>query len=65
MRIAVIGGGYIGIETACMMRRAGCEVSLVEFMEQIMPTTLDTEFSKIVLCKMATEGIVVRLDIPV
>ena len=35
-KISVIGGGFIGVETAENLREAGCEVTLIEAMNQIM-----------------------------
>jgi len=44
-RITVVGAGYIGVEVASMMRRTGYDVTLVEMMEEVLPRTLDPEFS--------------------
>ncbi len=35
-RVVVIGGGYIGLETAATARKAGCTVTVVEMADRIM-----------------------------
>lgn len=34
--VAVIGGGYIGMETAASLRKMGCEVTVFEFLDRVM-----------------------------
>lgn len=36
--LIVVGGGYIGLEMASVWRRLGSEVTVVEFMDRIVPT---------------------------
>jgi dihydrolipoamide dehydrogenase len=38
-KILVVGGGYIGLEIACMYQRLGSEVAIVELTEQLLPGT--------------------------
>jgi len=61
MRVVVVGGGYIGVEVACMMRRAGHPVELVELMDCLMPTTLDREFCAAAREQMEAGGVAVHL----
>ncbi|SPF78418.1 Nitrite reductase [NAD(P)H] [Pseudoprimorskyibacter insulae] len=42
-RIAVIGGGLLGLEAARGMRRRGCDVTLIEHESHLMPRQLDLE----------------------
>ncbi|MDD4368499.1 MAG: FAD-dependent oxidoreductase [Oscillospiraceae bacterium] len=44
-RVAVIGGGFIGLETAENLREAGLEVSIIEMMDQVM-APLDFEMAQ-------------------
>ncbi|NJP41126.1 FAD-dependent oxidoreductase [Oscillospiraceae bacterium HV4-5-C5C] len=44
-RAAVIGGGFIGLETAENLREAGLEVSIIEMMDQVM-APLDFEMAQ-------------------
>ncbi len=36
-RLAVIGGGYIGLEMGMMFRKLGSEVTVIEMQDQVMP----------------------------
>ncbi len=44
-RLVVIGGGYIGLEIACMYQNLGTEVEVVEMMPQLL-TGMDKELTK-------------------
>ena len=44
-RMVVIGGGYIGLEMGAVWRRLGAEVTVVEFLDRILPG-MDGEISK-------------------
>jgi len=63
MPTVVIGGGYIGIETACMMRQAGHQVTLVELLDRVMPRSLDAEFSGLAQERLAAHGVALRLGV--
>lgn len=56
----VVGGGFIGLETAENLRGRGMEVTLVEFMPQILPT-LDREMTAPLAAEMARLGITLEL----
>lgn len=38
-KMLVVGGGYIGLEIACMYQRLGSQVVVVELMDQLLPGT--------------------------
>lgn len=42
----VIGGGFMGIETATMLRKRGIEVTVVELLPSILSRMLDTDVSR-------------------
>lgn len=42
-RLVVIGGGYIGLETATFLRAFGSEVTVLEMMDQVLPG-MDPDF---------------------
>ncbi|MEX0966112.1 MAG: dihydrolipoyl dehydrogenase [Bacteroidia bacterium] len=44
-KLLVIGGGYIGCEMAAVYNRIGSEVTIVEFMDKIIPN-MDSDLSK-------------------
>jgi len=45
-RVLIIGGGYIGVEMADELIKAGKSVILVEMMDRLLPATMDREFGK-------------------
>jgi NADPH-dependent 2,4-dienoyl-CoA reductase/sulfur reductase-like enzyme/peroxiredoxin family protein/TusA-related sulfurtransferase/rhodanese-related sulfurtransferase len=61
---AVIGGGFIGLETAENLRRAGLDVTLIEGSPQVMPP-LDGEMAKLVQQNILEHGVHLILDDPV
>jgi len=50
-KTVVIGGGYIGVEVAVVLREMGFEVTIVEMLPQILMQTCEPEFSEF-LCKI-------------
>ncbi len=59
-RIAVVGGGYIGLELGSVWRRLGAEVTVIEFMERIVPT-MDAEIAKAFERILRKQGLKFRL----
>ncbi|MBQ3612092.1 MAG: dihydrolipoyl dehydrogenase [Firmicutes bacterium] len=55
-KVAVIGGGVIGIELAYFLAKAGAEVFVVEFMDKILPN-IDVEIAAIAEKYLKKEGI--------
>ena len=43
--LLVIGGGYIGLELGIVYRHLGCDVTVVEFLDRVLPN-MDPELSK-------------------
>lgn len=58
-RVAVVGGGFIGIEVAEALRHRGFAVSLIEFAPQVMPN-LDVEFSNLARRELEAQGVEVK-----
>ncbi len=54
--VAVVGGGFIGIEVAEALRHKSFEVTLVEFAPGVMPN-LDPEFSNLARRELEAHGI--------
>lgn len=54
--VVVIGGGFIGVETAENLKMRGLNVSLVEFAPQIL-TTLDLDMVQILHKEMVDQGV--------
>jgi dihydrolipoamide dehydrogenase len=58
--LVVIGGGYIGLELGSVWRRLGAEVTVVEFLDRIIPN-MDGEISKSFERLLARQGMKFRL----
>ena len=59
--LVVIGGSYIGLEFAQMYRRFGCEVTVVEMADRLIPRE-DEDISQAVQEILENEGIEIRLS---
>jgi len=60
-RLAVVGGGVIGSEYACIFAAFGVQVTLIEEGERLLPF-LDKDLSAALLASMRAQGIDVRLQ---
>jgi dihydrolipoyl dehydrogenase len=58
--LVVIGGGYIGLELGSVWRRLGADVTVVEFLDRIVPT-MDGEISKAFERILVRQGMKFRL----
>ncbi len=59
--LVVIGGGVIGLELGSVWRRLGAKVTVVEFLDRILPT-MDGEVSKHFQRLMAKQGMAFKLS---
>jgi NADPH-dependent 2,4-dienoyl-CoA reductase/sulfur reductase-like enzyme/rhodanese-related sulfurtransferase len=59
-RAVVVGGGFIGLETAENLHHAGFEVTLVEMLDQVL-APLDREFARLVEEHLKRHGIKLAL----
>lgn len=59
-KVVVIGGGYIGIEAAEAYALAGKEVTVLDFLDRILPTYLDKPFTDRLEQHAATKGMTFR-----
>ena len=60
-KLAVIGGGYIGLELASVWKRLGSDVMVIEFLDHLasgMDKDISIEFQKI----LSKQGIDIKLD---
>lgn len=60
--IAVVGGGFIGVEVAENLNLAGYNVSLVEFGQQIMAPPFDYDMAQILHKEMFDKGVQVIVN---
>jgi dihydrolipoamide dehydrogenase len=58
--LVVIGGGYIGLELGSVWRRLGAEVTVVEFLDRIVPT-MDGEVARSLQRVLGRQGLKFRL----
>lgn len=59
-RAVIVGGGFIGLEMAENLSHRGVHVTLIERLDQVMPS-LDAEMATPVHCRLRDEGVDLRL----
>ncbi len=60
-KIAIIGGGVIGVELALFFAKMGCEVTIYEYMSALV-AMMDTDISKQLLMQVKRFGVKVQLQ---
>jgi 3-phenylpropionate/trans-cinnamate dioxygenase ferredoxin reductase subunit len=60
-RVAVIGGGYIGLETAAAMRKLGKDVVLIEALDRVLARVAGEEISRFFAAEHRRCGVDLRL----
>ncbi len=60
-RLIVVGGGYIGLEMGSVWQRLGAQVTVVEFLDRILPG-MDGEVSKQMQRILGRQGMTFRLS---
>jgi len=61
-RAAVIGGGYIGLEAAAVLRKLGCEVTVVEMQDRVLARVAGEELSRFYEEEHRRQGVDIRLS---
>ncbi|NUR59012.1 MAG: FAD-dependent oxidoreductase [Catenulispora sp.] len=61
-RVAVVGGGPLGVETACALARRGVRTDLVHRGPHLLSRWLDAESAALLTDSLSTAGINVRCD---
>ena len=61
-RLVIIGGGYIGLETAATCRKLGCEVTVLEMADRVMSRVVAPRVSQFFAEEHRTHGIRVQCD---
>jgi dihydrolipoamide dehydrogenase len=59
-RVAVIGGGYIGLEISSYLRKLGSEVTVIEANTSLLAGVVDPECAQVVTRKLEKSGVVVK-----
>jgi len=60
-KFVVIGGGYIGLEAAAVLRKLGCEVTLVESLDRLLSRVAGEDLSTFFADEHRRQGVDVRL----
>ncbi len=64
-RFVVIGGGFIGLEAAAVLRKLGCEVVVVEAMDRVLNRVAGEDLSHFYEAEHRAHGVDVRLGVGV
>ncbi|WP_312798044.1 NAD(P)/FAD-dependent oxidoreductase [Tianweitania sp.] len=60
IRVAVIGGGFIGLELAASARRLGCPVTVIESLPRILARAVPVEIAAIIHAEHIAHGVDIR-----
>lgn len=61
-RVALFGGGLIGMEVTEALARLGLEVIVIEMLDQLLPKLLDVEMSHFLAKYLTSKGITLKLS---
>ena len=62
-RVAIIGGGLLGLEIARAISSRGAEVKVVEFFDHLLPRQLDSQGSSVLISQIEKMGINIYLGL--
>ena len=60
-KAVVIGGGYIGLEAAAVLRKLGCDVTVVEALDRVLSRVAGPELSEFYQAEHRQQGVTMRL----
>jgi 3-phenylpropionate/trans-cinnamate dioxygenase ferredoxin reductase subunit len=61
-RAVVIGGGYIGLEAAAVLRKLGCEVTVLEMLDRVLARVAGEDLSRFYEAEHRAHGVDIRLE---
>ncbi len=61
-RAVVIGGGYVGLEAAAVLRKLGCEVTVIEMQDRVLARVAGEPLSRFYEDEHRRQGVDVRLS---
>jgi len=61
-RAAIIGAGYIGLEAAAVLRKLGCEVTVIEMQDRVLARVAGEEISRFYEDEHRRQGVDIRLS---
>lgn len=59
-KVVVIGGGYIGLEISCYLKKLGTEVTIIEANTTLLAGVVDSDCAQVVARKAEKSGIIIR-----
>ncbi len=64
-RLAVIGGGFIGLELAAAARMRGAEVTVIEMAPRLLGRAVPAEIAAVIADRHAREGVAIRTGVAI
>ncbi len=61
-RVAVVGGGYIGLEAAAVLTKLGCSVTLLEALPRVLARVAGEDLSRFIEAQHMAHGVDLRLE---
>jgi len=61
-RAVIIGAGYIGLEAAAVLRKLGCEVTVIEMLDRVLARVAGPELSDFYAAQHRAHGVDLRLS---
>ena len=61
-RAVVVGAGYIGLEAAAVLRKLGCEVTVIEMQDRVLARVAGPEISEFYAKEHREQGVDLRLE---
>jgi len=61
-RVVVVGGGYIGLEAAAVLRKLGCDVVVVEMQDRVLARVAGEDLSRFYEAEHKAHGVTVLLQ---
>ncbi|MBX7494743.1 FAD-dependent oxidoreductase [Qipengyuania sp. 6B39] len=61
-RAAIVGAGYIGLEAAAVLRKLGCDVTVVEMQDRVLARVAGLELSDFYAAQHRAHGVDLRLS---
>ncbi|PZT86418.1 MAG: pyridine nucleotide-disulfide oxidoreductase [Citromicrobium sp.] len=61
-RAVIVGAGYIGLEAAAVLRKMGCEVTVLEMLDRVLARVAGPELSAFYAAEHRAQGVDLRLQ---
>jgi 3-phenylpropionate/trans-cinnamate dioxygenase ferredoxin reductase subunit len=60
LRLAILGGGFIGLELAAAARARGAEVTVIEMAPRLLARAVPADIAAVIAARHAAEGVIIR-----